>query len=236
MVHIAIVEDNPKTRTTLQAYIERYQKESQNEFSIRVFEDGAEILKDYQPVFDVIFMDIQMKQVDGMTAAEKIREQDNTTLLVFITNMIQYAVRGYSVNATDYILKPINYFTFAEHMKRIDHILERKVKNYLVLNINSGIVKIDIMDILYVECIGHYIYIHKKDEVVSILETMKNMEQALKDNNFYRCNNGYLVNLAYVERVDKNSAFVKGEEIPISRPKKKAFMEALTDFLGVGAK
>lgn len=123
MVHIAIVEDNPKTRTTLQAYIERYQKESQNEFSIRVFEDGAEILKDYQPVFDVIFMDIQMKQVDGMTAAEKIREQDNTTLLVFITNMIQYAVRGYSVNATDYILKPINYFTFAEHMKRIDHIL-----------------------------------------------------------------------------------------------------------------
>lgn len=184
MVHIAIVEDNPKTRTTLQAYIERYQKESQNEFSIRVFEDGAEILKDYQPVFDVIFMDIQMKQVDGMTAAEKIREQDNTTLLVFITNMIQYAVRGYSVNATDYILKPINYFTFAEHMKRIDHILERKVKNYLVLNINSGIVKIDIMDILYVECIGHYIYIHKKDEVVSILETMKNMEQALKDNNF----------------------------------------------------
>lgn len=153
MVHIAIVEDNPKTRTTLQAYIERYQKESQNEFSIRVFEDGAEILKDYQPVFDVIFMDIQMKQVDGMTAAEKIREQDNTTLLVFITNMIQYAVRGYSVNATDYILKPINYFTFAEHMKRIDHILERKVKNYLVLNINSGIVKIDIMDILYVECI-----------------------------------------------------------------------------------
>lgn len=74
MVHIAIVEDNPKTRTTLQAYIERYQKESQNEFSIRVFEDGAEILKDYQPVFDVIFMDIQMKQVDGMTAAEKIRE------------------------------------------------------------------------------------------------------------------------------------------------------------------
>lgn len=63
MVHIAIVEDNPKTRTTLQAYIERYQKESQNEFSIRVFEDGAEILKDYQPVFDVIFMDIQMKQV-----------------------------------------------------------------------------------------------------------------------------------------------------------------------------
>lgn len=97
MVHIAIVEDNPKTRTTLQAYIERYQKESQNEFSIRVFEDGAEILKDYQPVFDVIFMDIQMKQVDGMTAAEKIREQDNTTLLVFITNMIQYAVRGLSL-------------------------------------------------------------------------------------------------------------------------------------------
>ena len=110
------------------------------------------------------------------------------------------------------------------------------MKNYLVLNINSGIVKIDIMEIPYVECIGHYIYIHKKDEVVSILETMKNMEQALKDNNFYRCNNGYLVNLAYVERVDKNSAFVKGEEIPISRPKKKAFMEALTDFLGGGAK
>lgn len=232
MIQIAIVEDDAKTRTALQHYLARYEKESKHKFTVHLFEDGAEIMKDYRPVFDVILMDIQMKQMDGMTAAEQIRQRDKEAILVFITNMTQYAVKGYSVNAADYLLKPVNYFTFAEHMKRIDLMLEHKSKNYLVLNMNSGVVKIDITEIYYMESLGHYIYIHKTDEVVSVLETMKNMEQALQSNGFFRCNNGYLVNLAYVEKVDKYSAFVGGDEIQISRPKKKAFMEALTDYLG----
>lgn len=232
MVHIAIVEDDKKNRLCLQHFLQKYEKETDNKFSIHVFEDGIDIVNDYRPVYDVILMDIQMKKMDGMTAATKIREIDSEVILVFITNMVQYAVNGYAVNAVDYILKPLNYFTFAEHMKRVEKYLEHKLKNYLVLNTAGGILKIDTNDIHYMESQGHYIHIHKKNEVVSVLETMKNMEQALAGSGFYRCNNGYFVNLAYVERVDKYTALVGNDEIQISRPKKKAFMEALTDYLG----
>ena len=177
-----------------------------------------------------------MKKMDGMTAAREIRKTDSEVILVFITNMVQYAVNGYAVNAIDYILKPLNYFTFAEHMKRIENHLENKLKNYLILNTNGGILKIDTNEIYYMESLGHYIHIHKKKEVISVLETMKNMEQALSGSGFFRCNNGYLVNLAYVEKVDKYTALVGNDEIQISRPRKKVFMEALTDYLGGMAK
>lgn len=232
MTHIAIVEDDKKTRACLQRYLEQYEKESDYEFNIRIFEDGIDIVNDYRPVYDVILMDIQMKKMDGMTAAREIRKIDSEVILVFITNMVQYAVNGYAVNAIDYILKPVNYFTFVQHMKRIEIYLENKLKNYLILNNSGGILKIDTNEIYYMESLGHYIHIHKKREVISVLETMKNMEQALSGSGFFRCNNGYLVNLAYVEKVDKYTALVGKDEIQISRPKKKAFMEALTDYLG----
>ena len=232
MIHIAIVEDDKKTRSCLQRFLEQYEKESGNKFTIHIFEDGIDIVNDYRCIYDVILMDIQMKKMDGMTAAREIRKTDSEVILVFITNMVQYAVNGYAVNALDFILKPLNYFTFAQHMKRIEIYLENKLKNYLVLNTGGGILKIDTNEIYYLESLGHYIHIHKKKEVISVLETMKNMEQALSSSGFFRCNNGYLVNLAYVEIVDKYTALVGTDEIQISRPKKKAFMEALTDYLG----
>ena len=232
MIHIAIVEDDKKTRSCLQRFLEQYEKESGNKFTIHIFEDGIDIVNDYHCIYDVILMDIQMKKMDGMTAAREIRKTDSEVILVFITNMVQYAVNGYAVNALDFILKPLNYFTFAQHMKRIEIYLENKLKNYLVLNTGGGILKIDTNEIYYLESLGHYIHIHKKKEVISVLETMKNMEQALSSSGFFRCNNGYLVNLAYVEKVDKYTALVGTDEIQISRPKKKAFMEALTDYLG----
>ena len=236
MIRIAIVEDDKKTRLCLQRFLEKYEKESGHKFTICIFEDGIDIVNDYRPIYDVILMDIQMKKMDGMTAAREIRKTDSEVILVFITNMVQYAVNGYAVNAIDYILKPLNYFTFAEHMTRIENHLENKLKNYLILNTNGGILKIDTNEIYYMESLGHYIHIHKKKEVISVLETMKNMEQALSGSGFFRCNNGYLVNLAYVEKVDKYTALVGNDEIQISRPRKKIFMEALTDYLGGMAK
>ena len=232
MIRIAIVEDDSNTRKTLQRYLQQYEKENGSRFTIRVFEDGIDIVNDYRPVYDVILMDIQMKKMDGMTAATQIRRADSEVVLVFITNMVQYAIGGYAVNAMDYLLKPLNYFTFAEHMKRVELYLAHKAKNYLVLSTGGGVLRIDTSEIYYMESLGHYLHIHKKDEVVSVLETMKNMEQELCGRGFFRCNNGYLVNLAHVEKIDKYTALVGNDEIQISRPKKKAFMEALTDYLG----
>ena len=101
MIHLAIVEDEQLYIDQLTEYIHRYEAEKKLKFKISVFSDGAEIVEDYKGVYDIIFLDIQMKFMNGMDAAEKIRELDPNVVIIFITNMTQYAVRGYEVDALD---------------------------------------------------------------------------------------------------------------------------------------
>lgn len=112
MVRIAIVEDEDSYVEILQSFLKRYQEECGQKFYVTVFRDGDEIVEKYKANFDIILMDIKMRCMDGMTAAEHIREVDQEVIIMFITNMIQYAIRGYAVNAMDYILKPVKYFAF----------------------------------------------------------------------------------------------------------------------------
>lgn len=93
MVRIAVVEDDDKWVEILQKYIRLYMGKRSKEFNVSVFHDGDEIVLDYQPIYDIIFMDIQMKHIDGMKTAEIIRRMDKDVILVFITNMSQYAIQ-----------------------------------------------------------------------------------------------------------------------------------------------
>ena len=107
MYRIAIVEDEAPCREELRGYIERYGQEHGQEFSVYPFADGSEILQNYEPRYDVILLDIEMPRVGGMEAAQAIREVDENVVLVFITNMAQYAIKGYSVGALDFVMKPV---------------------------------------------------------------------------------------------------------------------------------
>lgn len=115
MIHIAIVEDEESYVRQLLEYIERFQQEHFQEIKTSIFRDGDEILEKYSADYDIILMDIQMQFVDGMTAAEKIREMDKSVILMFITNMTSYAVKGYEVDALDYMVKPVEYFSFSQN-------------------------------------------------------------------------------------------------------------------------
>ena len=130
MVNLAIVEDEDSYAAQLTEYIERYQRESGNSFKITRFKDGDEIANGYKGEFDVILMDIEMKFMDGMTAAEEIRRLDQDVVIMFITNMTNYAIRGYQVDALDYVLKPVSYFAFSQKLERA---LTRIRKNILPL-------------------------------------------------------------------------------------------------------
>lgn len=112
MLRIAIVEDEDSYISVLKGFLERYKEESGEQMEITVYHDGDEIAAFYKAQFDIILMDIEMKFIDGMTAAEEIRQKDTTVSIIFITNAPQYAIRGYEVGALDYILKPVSYFTF----------------------------------------------------------------------------------------------------------------------------
>ena len=109
MIRLAIVEDEEVYVNTLMDYLKKFQSETEYEIETVWFRDGCDITDGYKGDYDVILMDIQMKFMDGMSAAQKIREMDTEVVIVFITNMTDYAIRGYEVGAMDYIVKPITY-------------------------------------------------------------------------------------------------------------------------------
>ena len=99
MLHIAIVEDEENYSRELEEYIHRYGEETSRQFKVTHFQDGEDIVESYSGGFDLLLMDIQMEFMDGMTAAEKIRERDQEVQIIFITNRNDYAIRGYEVDA-----------------------------------------------------------------------------------------------------------------------------------------
>ena len=114
MIRIAIVEDDELYIDQLRQYLKDFQEEIDEIFEVKIYRDGDGITSDYKAQYDLILMDIQMRFVDGMTAAEEIRKMDSEVIIIFITNMAQYAIRGYEVGALDYILKPVTYFAFSQ--------------------------------------------------------------------------------------------------------------------------
>ncbi|MDY0074925.1 MAG: LytTR family DNA-binding domain-containing protein [Acholeplasmataceae bacterium] len=230
--NIAIVEDSVQSRETLNNYLERYTKDNQHEFNIFHFADGDEIVSDYEAKYDIIFLDIEMKRLDGMTTAQKIRSFDSDVIIIFITNMAQYAISGYSVGALSFLLKPLPYFAFSQELtKSIERLSNRKHKAIL-LSTENGVIKINSHDIMYIESFGHDLIIHTTGETYTKRGTIKRVEEELAGVQFYRCNNGYLVNLAYVQGVKDDEVIIGSYRLKISRPRKKKFMEALTQYIG----
>mgnify|MGYP001632116583 CR=1 FL=1 len=133
MTRIAIVEDEAAVREQLAGYVQRYTRQYGTPFEVTEFADGMEILEDYRPQFDIIFLDVEMKHLDGMETARRIRERDGGVLIVFITNMAQYAIRGYAVGALDYVLKPVPYFAFSQQLQKALGQLKKRERHIIWL-------------------------------------------------------------------------------------------------------
>lgn len=232
MLHIAIVEDEDLYAQQLWDYIRRFETERKLEIQVTRFTDGDEIIENYRSDFDVILMDIQMQFVDGMAAAEVIRTLDSEVVIMFITNMTQYAIRGYEVNALDYIVKPIEYFSFSQKLNRALERVKRKAVRYIAIPIHTGIRKLAVDRIFYVESQGHKLLYHTKDGVVESRGAMKETEEQMSAYGFYRSNKGFLVNMKFVDGISEGCCVINGERLPISRAKKQEFMETLANYMG----
>ncbi len=232
MIKVAIVDDEDIYANKLIEYIKQYGSEKQEEFNIVRFRDGDEILEKYSGDYDLIFMDIQMKFMDGMTAAEKIREIDEQVCIMFITNMVNYAIRGYEVDALDYVVKPVEYFTFSKKLDRAMTKVNRSKPPLVLIKIHSGIIKISPNDIYYIESEGHNLYYVTKSGTYKTRARMQDAEDELEKYCFARNNKSYLVNLQYVEGVQDGCCIVNGKSLLISRPRKNDFMAALTKYIG----
>lgn len=231
MISIAIVEDEPLFARQLQDYIDRYCRESGRQIKVTVFQDGEDIVEDYCGKYDIILMDIQMQFMDGMTAAQKIRSLDHEVVIMFITNMIQYAIRGYEVDAMDYVVKPIEYFSFSQKLDKAIGRMKKQKQVYVTVTTENGVQKLAVPDIYYIESQGHNaIYRTVKGEFISRV-TMKELEDMMCKYGFFRCGKGYLVNMRRVDGISGGNCIIHGENIPVSRIKKKEFMEQLLQYM-----
>ena len=232
MIHIAIVEDDPEVREQLVGYVRRYERQFGKMFELTVFADGDEIVSDYRAVYDIILLDIQMRRMDGMAAAEAIRKVDKDVILIFITNMAQFAIEGYEVDAMDFILKPVSYYRLAAALTKAKNRLQAETGVRLVLHSKDGTYYLDSARVHYIEMLNHHTIFHTEDGVFDSTGSLKKLEEQLAGQNFARCNNCYLVNLRYVRSLEGSDLLVGDDRLLISRTRRKAFLQQMSEYFG----
>ena len=231
MIKIAIVDDDDICAKTLEKYLLRYQNDYHEKINIQRFQDGEDIAIGYKAEFDIILMDIEMQFMDGMTTAKKIREMDEEVVIMFITNMPQYAMQGYEVEALDYVLKPINYYAVSQRIERAISRMKKRTKKYLSVNYKGSVQKLDISELYYVEVQDHDLIYHTKNGSIMVRGTIREVAEKLENEAFFRCNKAFLINLEYVDGYENNDILIAGDRVQVSRAKRKEFMDLLNNYM-----
>lgn len=231
VIRVAVIEDDRTSLARIKELLRRFEEENACHFEIAEFRDGDEIVENYRADYDFLLMDIELPLLSGMSAAEEIRNRDADVGIIFVTNSTQYAIRGYRVGALDYLVKPVDYASFSETMKRA--LIYRNTRNdqFLMLNVRGGRQKIRVRSIRYVEVRDHDLTYHTLEGDIETRGTFREAEQRLTPEGFFRCNKGILVNLAYVDGVEGLDICMGKDRIRLGNNRKKAFMDALNEYM-----
>ncbi len=236
MINIAIIDDERKERELLTEYSKRFAEESGIAFNIKCVDSSLAFLNKYQSDYDLILLDIEMPELNGMELAARLRAIDTRVAIIFVTNMAQYAVRGYQVDAADFIVKPLSYYDFAMKVGRVVRRIQKRDVAAITVYTDGSVKRVAIENIRYVDVQGHILVYHTVDGEMSERGTLKNAEENLSGYGFAKCNNYCLVNLKFVTSVKDFTLFVavghsdQAEPIVISHPRKKDFIKTLGEY------
>lgn len=237
MYRALILEDDPAAADALRAYLARFGAEKGIRFHVEVLSSALELLNGDHPC-DIYFLDIGLPGINGMEAAQIIRQTDEATPIVFVTDLAQYAVRGYSVDALDFMLKPVRYEDFALRMGRALRALQRNAGATLSLPTADGLRIVRLADVIYVEILKHDLYWHIDGEAEPIRQrgSLKAAAEELGTQSFCRVAASHIVNMAHVIRLRGAAITMSdGTELAISRSRKAEATAAFARFAGVGA-
>lgn len=237
MYQVLIVEDDAEAADSLQACLNRYAHEYALALHITRYESAIPLVTGKR-TFDLVFLDIDLPGVNGMEAAELLRTYDKRTPIVFVTNLAQYAVRGYQVDALDFIVKPVSYYNFSMRMDKAVRAMRRNDRPHLSVTTRAGIRVLEPGDIVYVETVNHDLVYHLRSiddeaEILRIRGSLSKLERELADGPFLRISSGCLVNMDHVRSMQAGMVRMSdGTTLYASRAKKRAALETFADYLG----
>lgn len=236
MIQIVIVEDEKSVADAIISCLHEFGKKHNVGLEASYFDNAESFISEDTRKYDLVLMDIELPGLDGMAAVKQLRQKNPDVLVIFISNLAQYAVEGYAVNAFDFLVKPVNFFNLEIKLRRAIKCLSYKsVRNISIVS-RDGMQFIKSSSIKYVEVIGHTLIFHTNGGKISATGSLKNIEERLAGLPFALCNRCYLVNLRYVTEIKENIVVVGGEELQISAPRRKSFLTALNNYFGVGGK
>ena len=234
MLRIAIVEDELQEAEKLERYLHLFLEKEKMSHEIVCFSNAESFLEQGKAGYNLVFMDIELPGMNGMDACRRLRSFDRQAPIVFTTNLVQYAVEGYEVNAVDFMVKPIQYYDFSTKMQKVMVSLYQKNDKKIELVCTSGVYFVKISDIDYVEVMRHYLIYHTRNKEYRIRGVMRDVEEELRAHGFSRCNKSFLVNMNKIEALEGSLISVEGheEQLPIGRTFREAFLKDFTNYLG----
>lgn len=235
MVKIIVLEDEDRQAEQTMGFLRRYEQENGQPIYVKRYSRAIDLVEHYHCDADILLLDIQVPDMLGIDAAKELRKMDSNVIIMFVTNLAQYAIEGYSVEAMNYILKPLAYAPFAANLARALRVIHQRQAEGVTINVKSktDIRRISSSKLAYIEVVNHTLVFHLSDgSILKQWGSLGAFEMQLAGEHFVRCNSGYLVNLKYVEGIEGDNVIVKGDALKISAPKRKDFLRAVAQYMG----
>lgn len=230
---IAIVDDSDIDLEILKSFALQYCQTARLAGSIHTYNSSPKFLESFRPgMYDLLFLDIMMQEIDGISLAREIRKKDRRCFIIFSTSSADYAVEGFQVRAFDYMVKPVSYQRFVETCSLCIEKLPYE-NHYIEVKEGRAYTKVLISDILYTDYYNHYIQIHTHDSLIRSYMSFAEFEPMLSDYpQFLCCYRNCTVNMDKVDFMeDRNFVLHNGIRVPIAAKMKKEVHKAYRDYL-----
>ncbi|MEG1108011.1 MAG: LytTR family DNA-binding domain-containing protein [Oscillospiraceae bacterium] len=226
-MNIAICDDMEDDSLSLRSAILEWLDARNQAARLRTYVCGEDLLADLEDdyvKFDLIFLDIYMDGITGMETAKRLRAMEIKAPLIFLTTSPDFAVEGYRVSATGYLLKPLNKQELGELLNKL---VDLPRQRQLAIKCAKGHHYFDYRELCYIESQGNYLFLHTANgEAPRIAQKLDELETLLNDCRFLRCHKSYLVNMDYIRKVDDNFILQNGSVVPIRVRSRKSITEA----------